>query len=53
MKAGEFNTMKTAQNTWGKIKNKLPKCELVEGGGGDEDAGKNPPPFAPLQSVRE
>ena len=46
MKAGEFNTMKTAQNTWGKIKNKLPKCEVVEGGGGDEDAGKA---FSPLR----
>lgn len=23
MKFGEFNTMKTAQNTWGKIKGKL------------------------------
>ncbi|KAK3716782.1 hypothetical protein LTR37_006132 [Vermiconidia calcicola] len=32
---GGFNTVKTASNTWGKIKAKLPKPEVAEGDDGD------------------
>ena len=31
VKYGGFNTLKTAQNTWGKIRNKLPKPEVEDG----------------------
>lgn len=51
VKYGEFKTLKTAQNTWGKIKSKLvqaagPKTsgegeEDGEGGGGGDEAGKS------------
>lgn len=51
VKAGEFNTLKTAQNTWGKIKAKLntlaPKVE-DDGEEGAEAGGK----FAQMYHLR-
>lgn len=36
VKHGEFNTLKTAQNTWGKIKAKLTKAAAANAAGDDE-----------------